>query len=844
MSRRTQNFRQVPWVGGVNTSVDPGVLNPQELVQADNVVFSSSGARIKREALEYLDPEIPTPDFRSSSGTTRTLKWTTNTLINIAPKNERLVVGEKITITGVTNYNVTDASVTTLTEVPQVVTIQTVADVSGSLNNTYFLLPAGDNGNTYYVWLNVNSLGVDPAPAEGDIGIEVAVATDETATNIASAIQALIHAEADFSASVLSDTITVTNVVGGLTADAADGDTGFTITTTTKGGHEITYIGTSSLTESSTAAGAIVVAKASSVISMTDYWRYDGSYNNVQLLTYATDDFQLFTLDESLRRKQVLGQPQVSTVICEAASTLTTGDYFLLSGGNNDPYYVWFNVDAGGGDPVISGRTSIEVAVESTDTDAQVATKLQTAIDAVAAFSATVNTATVTITNVDQGVADAIEDSNTGFNFSTTAWGASAPSTAVDKIRTLVFNERLIMTMTGRGNRPIKYNPDDNSKYQALTDDPTNNCPDGSFLFEHLGRVWMNDKDNPHRLHYSETFNETLWLGFGDSGAIDIFPGDGDPDGIVNAYVFKGILFVQKATKLYRVLGFSPEEFYVELVSNGIGGEGPFSVPVDQTDCIFLSQRGFHSQQATDAYGDTDATFLSAKIQPTFNSWNRSRIQYTQGAYIPELNSVAFSVAEQGQSSQNSVWLYNTEVQLNDGTRGAWYRWPDISCEALSRRFTNDKFKLIFGTKNGRIIQAQTENSYADFGTDGIEFRLKTGTLYPAQDPFGLKAFRKLTMVYRPTGNFSFLVKAYVDNAIAQSFSFNQISGLDLLGETFILGSSLLGTSAVLAPFTFSMEGYGRGIVLEITQPSANEQVEIWGYDIEFESEDTRQETV
>ena len=100
MARRTQNFRIMPWLGGVNTSVDPGVLNAQELVQADNVVFSSTGARIKREAIDYIDPAVPAPDFRSSSGTTRTLKWTTNPLVNVTVKNERLVVGENISVTG------------------------------------------------------------------------------------------------------------------------------------------------------------------------------------------------------------------------------------------------------------------------------------------------------------------------------------------------------------------------------------------------------------------------------------------------------------------------------------------------------------------------------------------------------------------------------------------------------------------------------------------------------------------------------------------------------------------------------------------------------------------------
>lgn len=37
-----------PWVGGLNTSVDPIILDPQNLVQADNIVFTNSGSRRKR----------------------------------------------------------------------------------------------------------------------------------------------------------------------------------------------------------------------------------------------------------------------------------------------------------------------------------------------------------------------------------------------------------------------------------------------------------------------------------------------------------------------------------------------------------------------------------------------------------------------------------------------------------------------------------------------------------------------------------------------------------------------------------------------------------------------------
>lgn len=822
-------------MGGINTSADPGMINEQDLVLADNVVFSSTGARIKREAFEYLDNDLEVPDFRSSSGTTRTLKWTTSTLIGITNPDERLVVGERINVTGNSNYNVSGAEVLSITSIPEVTSVTCVADVAGSLAGRYFLISAGDSGTNYYIWFKVSGSGSDPAIV-GRTGVEIAISTNDSATAVAAAVAAVLNPMSDFAASSSLAVLTITNALGGLTTDAAAGNSGFSVSVTTQGGHSITYTASDSLTEGLTAAGGITVERASKVIMEKDYWRYvDGT--NEQMFVYATDQFQLFRLDESGRRVQIHGQEQISTVTTAAASTLTTGDYFLLNGPNNETnYYVWYNKASGGGDPLVANRTGIQVAVGSGDTDAQVATATASAIDAVADFSASASLNVVTITASGPGITDDLEDVNTGFTFAVTTYGATAPLEAVDTIRTNVFNERLQIYFSGLGNYPVIYNPEENAKYQ-----PFLTAPDASFAFNHLSRVWTNDKTNRDRLNYSETFDETKWFGVGDSGAIDFIPGEGDREGITNAYPYKGLVIASKKDARFRMSGDSPENFRPELISYGMGNEGSFSIPVDEQDVFFISKRGLHSQQVTDQYGDTDAAYLSSSIKPDFNAFENANL--IQGAYIPELNSVAIAVQQEDKDDQNDVWLYNIEVMPpGKNAPGVWYRWPDVSCTALTRRFINNKHKLVFGTANGRIIQAQKEGDYADFGTDGISYRIKTGTIYPGNDPQNMKAFRRISMIYRPKGNFSFAVQAKIDNHEQQGFAFNEISGLDLLGESFILGSSLLGSSNTLAPFTFTMDGYGRGVTLTVTQPSADEQIEIWGFIIEWENADLEQE--
>lgn len=118
----------------------------------------------------------------------------------------------------------------------QVTTVGTVADVAGSLAGTYFTLNSGRNKNKYYVWYSVSSVGVDPAPA-GRTAIPVAISTGATAGAVAAATQAAIAMVSDFTATVLSSTVTVTNAAGGVTDPAADGaaTTGFTIATPTLG---------------------------------------------------------------------------------------------------------------------------------------------------------------------------------------------------------------------------------------------------------------------------------------------------------------------------------------------------------------------------------------------------------------------------------------------------------------------------------------------------------------------------------------------------------------------------------------------------------------------------------
>lgn len=116
-------------------------------------------------------------------------------------------------------------------------TITTVADVAGSLNSTFWTFHDSGNLNGYYVWYNINSAGVDPAPA-GLTGIQVAGATGASANTLAAATRTAIAAAVP-TVTVSGSTnhvVLLNNAIGSCTA-AADGTaaTSFTFAVNTTG---------------------------------------------------------------------------------------------------------------------------------------------------------------------------------------------------------------------------------------------------------------------------------------------------------------------------------------------------------------------------------------------------------------------------------------------------------------------------------------------------------------------------------------------------------------------------------------------------------------------------------
>jgi hypothetical protein len=134
-------------------------------------------------------------------------------------------------------------------ETAEIMSVDPVADVSGSLNNTYFIFYTTPN-LAYYMWFNVSGGGSDPAPSAPSnvtyLGIEIAIATNDSAATIATAIETVMATQIRKSGETeLIDTTVTSPGAGQLTftnnyttsvPDIADtGATGFTLGTDQQG---------------------------------------------------------------------------------------------------------------------------------------------------------------------------------------------------------------------------------------------------------------------------------------------------------------------------------------------------------------------------------------------------------------------------------------------------------------------------------------------------------------------------------------------------------------------------------------------------------------------------------
>lgn len=123
-----------------------------------------------------------------------------------------------------------------VTGLEEITTVTTIANSVDSLNGKYFTLNTAYDRAGYYFWYKSSgTAAVDPAVA-GRTGVEILINTGDADTVVASKTQLAISTViTGFTATVLTNVVTVTNIDDGPATNGSAGTSGFTVTVTQAG---------------------------------------------------------------------------------------------------------------------------------------------------------------------------------------------------------------------------------------------------------------------------------------------------------------------------------------------------------------------------------------------------------------------------------------------------------------------------------------------------------------------------------------------------------------------------------------------------------------------------------
>lgn len=321
-----------------------------------------------------------------------------------------------------------------------------------TLGSAYFDI--ADDAGPVRVWFDLDNSSTAPSVPSGGRLLEVNIAANDTANDVALSLQSVLDADTEYSATISSNEVTLTNIVVGERDGPTDGvpPTGFTLDTEVEGAEPQTIDGT-----------YFVVSDTNGGIG---FWFDVDDSGTTQPATGQVRNVEINTITSGMTDIQVAQEVELalsssgaySSELAEISQVETIADvsqslnnkYFLISAANDSTlYYVWYDVDGNGTDPAsvttppaeLSGRTGIQVAITEDALASAVASATASAIDAFSDFSALASSNEVTITNVDGGAATNISDGaspqDTGFGLSVFRQGATFNVSRIDNTITV-----------------------------------------------------------------------------------------------------------------------------------------------------------------------------------------------------------------------------------------------------------------------------------------------------------------------------------------------------------------------------------------------------------------------
>ncbi len=358
----------------------------------------------------------------------------------------------------------------------------------------------------------------------------------------------------------------------------------------------------------------------------------------------------------------------------------------------------------------------------------------------------------------------------------------------------------------------------------------------GTLLGTWFGRMVMaGNPDFPYRVYISGPFDPEEWSLVGGATSFDLSY-DGEPGGIRAIFPEKdGRLFVATSRSIYELTASDPNDvatFQLRRVTQGIGCVGQGSVVATPNDILFMSQRGLHSIRKIIVSDQSEISFLSRDVQSIFtNLLNPNLLEQISAEWDEKDNLYIATLPSNGQQENDIVLSYNINFDM-------WLIWTGLDARSLNQVVDNGRSYVLLGKEDGSITYLDGEQT-ADIDA-GFSCSFKTGKFFPDGDITHEKEFVSVTILVSARTVSDVTIAWNIDSLDTSKNGAKTVQvgqGQDLLGSSFILGSSTLGSGRFL-PIRVGIGDIGYNFQLEITV-SGDSGLEFHGWQLEVKDANT-----
>jgi len=324
----------------------------------------------------------------------------------------------------------------------------------------------------------------------------------------------------------------------------------------------------------------------------------------------------------------------------------------------------------------------------------------------------------------------------------------------------------------------------DGATLTAISGSPTG----GTCILSHRNRVWVGVG---RAIKYCGLGDETDWTTPNYAGQLPVPTSHGG--GVVGLLALWDRMIIFTTDQVFQLTGTSPADFAIDPINFKYGHElSPYGVISAGNDIYFGSRRGAHalsvsfSQSLT---GDVIYDYISGFIEPTWQAINSGNWGNVFAVHDSQRSQLLFICSRTGAT--NSEAFVADYYHLDADGKPTWGTYSNMpfssGCEVLS---LNNAKELLFGGYDGFVYRQNA--ALAD--DNGVNIPIQLQYITDGEIPEWDKFWRYLVMYTSANSGIMTVTTSYDfgQHVTANTFDLTNIGG-DLLGTTFVIGSSALG---------------------------------------------------